>query len=68
MKKAWVAFVFGVALLLPLPSASAAAAYAPKLVVTPASPGSGTADVTIALAGTAGEEATARSIFYLPLG
>lgn len=68
MQKAWVTLLFGGALLLPFPSSAAAAAYAPQLVVTPASPSSGTADITIALVGTAGEEATARSIFYLPLG
>ncbi len=68
MKKTWVALALGVALLLPLPISSAAAAYAPKLIVTPASPGSGTADVTVALLGAAGEETTARSSVYLPLG
>lgn len=68
MKKAWVALLFGVAVLLPLPNSSAAAAYAPKLVVTPASPGFGTAGVTVALRGTGSEDATARSVVYLPLG
>jgi hypothetical protein len=68
MKKARVALVCGVALLLLLPVSAAAAAYAPQLVVTPASPGSGTAGVTIAVLGTSGQEATARSVVYLPLG
>ena len=68
MKKAWVALALSCALLLPLPISSAAAAYAPRLVVTPASPGSGTADVTVALLGTDGDDVTARSVVYLPLG
>lgn len=68
MKKALVALVLGSALLLPLPISSAAAAYAPRLIVTPASPGSGTADITVALQGTAGDDVTARSVVYLPLG
>ena len=68
MTKAWVALLFAGALLLPVSSSPAAAAYAPKLVVTPASPGSATADVTVALLNTSGDEATARSVVYLPLG
>ena len=68
LKTASVALLFGVAVLLPLPSSSAAAAYAPKLAVTPASPDFGTADVTVALRGTGSEDATARSVVYLPLG
>lgn len=68
MKNAWVALLVGVASLVPLPTSSAAAAYVPKLVVTPASPGSGTTDVTVALLGTSSADATARSVVYLPLG
>lgn len=46
----------------------AAAAYAPKLVVTPAAPRSGTSGVTVELLGADADDTTARSVVYLPLG
>ena len=68
MRKAPAALLLGIALLLLSPIATAAAAYAPRLVVTPASPWAGSSALTVELLGTSGEDTAARSVVYLPLG
>lgn len=65
---ALAALILGTALLLLSPIAMAAAAYAPKLVVTPAAPHSGIGSATVELLGATADDTTARSVVYLPLG
>lgn len=66
--KSYAALPFCAAVAVFAPIASASAAYAPQLVVTPSAPTLGARGATVSLKATAADDPTARSVVYVPLG